>query len=52
MKLAFLIFIFAKVQFEAKGLEICFNFVQWLGVVIFEVLYCPGGGEKKDSFDV
>ena len=53
--MAFLIFIFVKVQFEAKGLEICSNFVQCFGVVIFEVLNCLGGGgglKKKDSFDV
>ena len=42
--MAFLIFIFVKVQFEVKGLEICSNFVQCFGVVTFEVLYCPGGG--------
>ena len=42
--MAFLIFIFVKVQFEAKGLEICSNFVQCFGVVIFEVLYWLGGG--------
>ena len=50
--IAFLIFIFFKVQFEAKVLELCFNFVQCSGVVIFEVLYFPEGVKKKDSFDV
>ena len=41
----FLIFIFVKVQFEAKVLEVCSNFVQCCGVVAFEVvLYLPGGG--------
>ena len=37
--MAFFIFIFVKVQFEASVLEICTNFVQCC-VVPFEVLYC------------
>ena len=32
-----------KVQFEAKVLEVCSNFAQCCGVVIFEVLYFPEG---------
>ena len=42
-------FIFVKVQFEAKVLELCFNFVQCSGVVIFEVLYFPEGVKKKST---
>ena len=42
------IFIFVKVQFEAKVLEGCSNFVQCCGVVIFEaVLYFPERVKKK-----
>ena len=43
----FLIFIFVKVQFEAKVLEVCSNFSQCCGVVIFEVLYFPEGVKKR-----
>ena len=49
--MAFLILIFVKVQFEAKVLEVCSNFVQSCRVVAFEVvLYFPEGVKKKGWF--
>ena len=52
--MAFSIFVFVKVQFQAKGLEICSYFIQCTGVV-FRSTVLPqrgGGGEKKDSCDI
>ena len=48
--MAFSIFVFVKVQFEAKGLEICSYFIQCTGVVFRStVLPQRGGGMKKKT---
>ena len=44
--MAFMIFIFFKVQFEANFLETCTNFFQCCGVTL-EVLYCLRAANKS-----
>ena len=39
---------FVKVQFEAKVLEICTDFIQCCLVVIFKVLYCSSSLNKSE----